>query len=67
MTIRSEVQPVSTVGSQQWLEKDAVEGVLIAATQEQCQSSCSSGNGGCSPGLFPSVSRDLAPETLSES
>jgi len=36
---------VSTVGSTPWLSE--LDG--LPATQEQCQSSCSSGNGGCSP------------------
>lgn len=41
---------VSTVGNCAWWQRDLMnQDYVNAATQDQCQSSCQSGNGGCSP------------------
>ncbi len=42
--------PISTVGDSAWWKRYSLNPDYVnAATQQQCQSSCSSGNGGCSP------------------
>lgn len=42
------VTQVSMEGSTPWWVDDT-RAMISTATQEQCQSSCSSGNGGCAP------------------
>ncbi len=47
---RDEQAPISTIGDCSWWQRDLLDRDYVSgATQEQCQSSCSSGNGGCSP------------------
>jgi hypothetical protein len=46
---RTMLQSLATVGSRPWWESLGGDGLGTAATQQQCQSSCSSGNGGCAP------------------
>lgn len=45
---RDDKSSISTVGDCGWWKRDSLnQDYVNAATQEQCQSSCSSGNGGC--------------------
>ncbi|NEQ73667.1 MAG: hypothetical protein F6K23_11765 [Okeania sp. SIO2C9] len=47
---RDQKSPISTVGDSAWWKRDSFNRDDVnAATQQQCQSSCSSGNGGCAP------------------